>query len=93
VSEGSENSREGGIGVPTCRVYRGKTLHKFLSLGLVPLANRFLREDQLSLPEPYYPSEPQNPEAICPKNAFALGDEGLRERIGERNKQKAKQYS
>lgn len=39
----------------TCRVCRGKTLHKFLSLGPMPLANRFLREDQLSTPEPYYP--------------------------------------
>ena len=39
----------------TCRVCQGKTLHRFLSLGLMPLANGFLREDQLSMPEPYYP--------------------------------------
>ena len=41
--------------VSTCRVCRGKTLNKFLSLGPMPLANTFLREDQLSMPEPYYP--------------------------------------
>lgn len=41
--------------MPTCRVCRGETLHKFLSLGAMPLANRFLREDQLSMLEPYYP--------------------------------------
>jgi len=39
----------------TCRICEGKTLHKFLSLGPMPLANRFLREDQLGVPEPYYP--------------------------------------
>lgn len=43
------------MGVPTCRVCRGETLHKFLSFGPMPLANRFLREDQLNMPEPYYP--------------------------------------
>ena len=41
--------------MPACRVCRGEALHKFLSLGPMPLANRFLREDQLSMPEPYYP--------------------------------------
>ncbi len=35
----------------------------------------------------------QNAEAIAQKVLLLLGDKGLRERIGERNKQKAKQYS
>jgi len=38
-----------------CHVCQDKRLHKFLSLGSMPLANGFLREDQLSVPEPYYP--------------------------------------
>ncbi len=41
--------------ITVCSVCRCKTLHKFLSLGPTPLANSFLREDQLSAPEPYYP--------------------------------------
>jgi hypothetical protein len=39
----------------TCRVCGSKNVHKFLSLGLTPLANSFLREDQLDQPELYYP--------------------------------------
>lgn len=38
-----------------CRICGDKTLHKFLSLGPMPLANGFLREHQLSGPEPSYP--------------------------------------
>lgn len=41
--------------MPACRVCGDKTSHKFLSLGPMPLANGFLREDQLNTPEPYYP--------------------------------------
>lgn len=41
--------------ITACSVCRCKTLHKFLSLGPTPLANSFLREDQLSAPESYYP--------------------------------------
>lgn len=37
--------------------------------------------------------EPRNPEAIAQKVLLLLQDEGLRQRIGERNRQKAKQYS
>lgn len=37
--------------------------------------------------------EPRNPEAIAQKVLLLLQDEGLRRRMGERNKQKAKQYS
>lgn len=38
----------------TCRVCGSKELHKFLSLGPTPLANNFLRKDQIGL-ESYYP--------------------------------------
>jgi len=39
----------------TCRVCGSEKLHKFLSLGPTPLANSFLRENQLEEVEPYYP--------------------------------------
>ncbi|MDI6640084.1 MAG: methyltransferase domain-containing protein [Methanocellales archaeon] len=38
-----------------CRVCGSKKLHKFLSLGPTPLANKFLRENQLGSPEVFYP--------------------------------------
>lgn len=38
-----------------CRVCGSEKLHKFLSLGPTPLANSFLRENQLSEEELYYP--------------------------------------
>jgi len=41
--------------ITACSICRSRTLHKFLSLGPIPLANSFLREDQLSAPEPHYP--------------------------------------
>ncbi|GAH19897.1 unnamed protein product [marine sediment metagenome] len=36
---------------------------------------------------------PKNPEAIAQKVLLLLQDEGLRQRIGERNRRKAKQYT
>lgn len=39
----------------TCRVCGSEKLHKFLSLGATPLANSFLRKDQLDNPEDLYP--------------------------------------
>ncbi len=41
--------------IRTCRVCKSQSLHSFLSLGQTPLANSFLREDQLGDPEPTYP--------------------------------------
>lgn len=38
-----------------CRVCGSRNLHKFLSLGPTPLANSFLREDQIYEQELYYP--------------------------------------
>lgn len=38
-----------------CRICGSRNLVKFLDLGLSPLANRFLREDQLGEPEPRFP--------------------------------------
>lgn len=38
-----------------CHICQSEKLYKFLSLGPMPLANSYLREDQLNLPEPYYP--------------------------------------
>jgi SAM-dependent methyltransferase len=38
-----------------CRVCGCEKLHKFISLGPTPLANSFLRKDQLDKSEPYYP--------------------------------------
>lgn len=38
-----------------CRVCGSKKLHKFLSLGPTPLANSFLRKNQLDNPEDFYP--------------------------------------
>lgn len=39
----------------TCRTCKGDHLYKFLSLGDHPLANGFLRKDQLAEAEPLYP--------------------------------------
>ena len=39
----------------TCHICQNKKLHKFLSLGPIPLANSFLQPDQLGVTEPYYP--------------------------------------
>jgi len=39
----------------TCHICQNKKLHKFLSLGPIPLANSFLPPDQLGVTEPYYP--------------------------------------
>jgi len=39
----------------TCHICQSKRLHKFLSLGPIPLANSFLPPDQLGVTEPYYP--------------------------------------
>lgn len=41
--------------MPTCHICQSKKLHKFLSLGPIPLANSFLQPDQLGVTEPYYP--------------------------------------
>lgn len=38
-----------------CRICKGNNLTKFLSLGDQPPANRFLKEEELSNPEPSYP--------------------------------------
>lgn len=38
-----------------CRICQNTELHRLLSLGPIPLANSFLRKDQLDAPEPYYP--------------------------------------
>lgn len=38
-----------------CRICRGKKLHRILSLGPTPLANAFLSESELHLPEQYFP--------------------------------------
>ncbi len=38
-----------------CRICKSQSLHTFLSLGSTPLANSFLREDQLNGPETTYP--------------------------------------
>jgi SAM-dependent methyltransferase len=40
-----------------CRICGGAELVRFLSLGEVPLANSFLRADQLDSPEPRFPLE------------------------------------
>ncbi len=41
--------------MPTCHICQSKKLHKFLSLGPIPLANSFLQPNQLGVTEPYYP--------------------------------------
>jgi len=41
--------------MPVCRACHGDNLYPFLSLGQMPLANNFLRYDQLGTPEPCYP--------------------------------------
>lgn len=38
-----------------CRICHGKRLHPFLSFGSMPLANGFLREEQLNMPEHCFP--------------------------------------
>ncbi len=38
-----------------CRICKGTNLHKFLSLGFTPLADRFLTEQQMNEPEVHYP--------------------------------------
>jgi SAM-dependent methyltransferase len=40
---------------PICKSCGNKDLTEILSLGLMPLANAFLTEEQLGLPEPVYP--------------------------------------
>ena len=39
----------------TCRICKGKNLSRILSFGPTPPANAFLRTDELSRSEPYYP--------------------------------------
>ena len=39
----------------SCHICQSKKLHKFLSLGPIPLANSFLPPDHLGATEPYYP--------------------------------------
>ena len=41
--------------MPTCHICQSKKLHRFLSLGPIPLANSFLQPNQLGVTEPYYP--------------------------------------
>jgi len=41
--------------MPTCHICQSKKLHKIHSLGPIPLANSFLKPDQLGVTEPYYP--------------------------------------
>src|SRR2546428_7480695 len=38
-----------------CRICRGSSLERFLSLGEQPNCNSFLKPEQLALPEPRYP--------------------------------------
>ncbi len=40
---------------PICRICKSEKVDKFLSLGKTPLANSFLRKEQLDSKEPYYP--------------------------------------
>src|SRR5215510_3051179 len=40
---------------PTCRLCTAPLARTFLDLGEVPLANAFLRPEQLAMPEPRYP--------------------------------------
>ena len=41
--------------MPACRICHEEGLHTFLSFGSMPLANSFLREEQLSTPEHCFP--------------------------------------
>lgn len=41
--------------MPACRICYRETLHTFHSFGSMPLANNFLREEQLSTPEDCFP--------------------------------------
>ena len=43
------------MGVKRCRVCKHENLHKFLELGPTPLANNFLKREQLNSPEPSFP--------------------------------------
>lgn len=38
-----------------CRICKGKRLTQFLSLGAQPPANRFIKKEDIALPEPQYP--------------------------------------
>ncbi|MBI2971133.1 MAG: methyltransferase domain-containing protein [Candidatus Aenigmarchaeota archaeon] len=38
-----------------CRICKSASLHKFLSLGPIPLVNSLLKTEQLNLPENYFP--------------------------------------
>jgi 2-polyprenyl-3-methyl-5-hydroxy-6-metoxy-1,4-benzoquinol methylase len=40
---------------PTCRLCSAALRHTFVNLGMSPLSNAFLREDQLNQMEPYFP--------------------------------------
>ena len=48
-------NRRGISEVTECRICSSKELHNFLSLGPIPLANSYLKKEQLTEPEPYYP--------------------------------------
>ncbi|MDO8503250.1 MAG: NAD-dependent epimerase/dehydratase family protein [bacterium] len=41
----------------SCRICKNKRIRTVLSLGSTPLANSFLRKEQLHLPEPFFPLE------------------------------------
>ncbi|MBN1909683.1 MAG: class I SAM-dependent methyltransferase [Pirellulales bacterium] len=60
-----ERDRAGGSGV-ACRACGQAGLSPILSLGSTPLANRLLRESQLSEPEPVWPLEL----VLCPECAL-----------------------
>lgn len=46
-----------------CRVCKNRRLRKFLELGPTPLANSFLKQEQLTSEEPFYPLDVY----LCPK--------------------------
>lgn len=50
-----DNKSRGMTTILACHICQNKKLRKFLSLGPIPLANSFLQQDELSVPEPYYP--------------------------------------
>jgi novobiocin biosynthesis protein NovU/D-mycarose 3-C-methyltransferase len=50
-----DNKSRGMTTVLACHICQNKKLRKFLSLGPIPLANSFLQQDELSVPELYYP--------------------------------------
>lgn len=39
----------------SCRICKGKNIHKFLSLGDQPHCNRFVKKEELACEEPFYP--------------------------------------